>query len=45
MINTGTNSVVATIPVGSSPYNVSITPDGQFAYVANAANNNVSVIN
>ena len=44
MIDTATNTVVATIPVGASPQGVAINPDGTFAYVANGGNDNVSVI-
>ena len=39
-----TNAVPATIPVGSNPYGVAVTPDGRTAYVANAGSNTVSVI-
>ena len=28
VINTATNTVVATIPVGGHPYGVAVTPDG-----------------
>ena len=44
VINVATNAVVATIPVGSNPYGVGISPDGSKVYVTNQANNNVSVI-
>ncbi|WP_180235484.1 YncE family protein, partial [Bacillus cereus] len=36
--------VVATVPVGSNPFGVAITPDGSFAYVINGGSGNVSVI-
>jgi YVTN family beta-propeller protein len=39
-----TNTVVATVAVGSIPVDVSITPDGARAYVTNAGSNSVSVI-
>src|ERR1700752_902503 len=39
-----TNTVVATIPGGSAPRAVAVTPNGAFAYVANSGSNNVSVI-
>jgi YVTN family beta-propeller protein len=39
------NTVVATIPVGRSPSGVAFTPDGTQAYVTNAADSTVSVIN
>ncbi|PFY28605.1 PQQ-dependent protein, partial [Bacillus toyonensis] len=45
VINTVSNTVVATIPVGLSPRNVAITPNAQFAYVVNGVSDNVSVIN
>jgi uncharacterized repeat protein (TIGR01451 family) len=44
VINTATNAVVTTIPVGSSPFGVAVTPDGAFVYVANFNSSNVSVI-
>ena len=33
VIDTATNTVVATIPVGGNPFGVAITPDGTRAYV------------
>jgi YVTN family beta-propeller protein len=45
VINTATNTISATIPVGASPYGVAINPAGTFAYVANLNDNTVSVIN
>jgi YVTN family beta-propeller protein len=44
VIDTGTNSVVATIPVGTAPQGVAVTPNGQFVYVANNGTDTVSVI-
>src|SRR5713101_2983544 len=44
VIATSSNTVTATIPVGSSPFGVAVTPDGSKVYVANANSNNVSVI-
>jgi YVTN family beta-propeller protein len=46
VIDTATNppSVVATIPVGSVPLAVAVSPDGKHVYVANSGSNNVSVI-
>ena len=35
VIDTATNTVVATIAVGSRPSGVAVTPDGKHAYVAN----------
>ena len=36
VIDTATNKVTATIPVGVFPWGVGITPDGRFAYVVNS---------
>src|SRR5580704_5844937 len=44
VFDTATNIVVATIPVGSDPFAVGITPDGRHAYVANVSSNSVSVV-
>src|SRR6266404_3812048 len=46
VIDTRTNLVVATIPVGQSPSDVAVTPDGGLVYVANGENraDSVSVI-
>jgi YVTN family beta-propeller protein len=44
VIDTATNTVVATIPVVASPAYMAITPDGAFAYVANTTSDTVSVI-
>ncbi len=44
VIDTGTNTVVATVVVGNSPYGVAITPDGTRAYVVNSFDGTVSVI-
>ncbi len=43
VIDTATNTVTATIPVGPEPYGVAVTPDGSKVYVANFSNS-VSVI-
>ncbi|MCK5160064.1 MAG: YncE family protein, partial [Candidatus Aureabacteria bacterium] len=45
IINTLTNEVEATVPVGSVPLNVAITPNGNYAYVSNTGGDTVSVIN
>ncbi|WGJ13629.1 beta-propeller fold lactonase family protein [Methylocapsa sp. D3K7] len=37
-------SLVATVPVGTNPAGVSLSPDGKRVYVANTTSNNVSVI-
>ena len=44
VIDTATNSVIATVAVGLGPAAVALTPDGRFAYVANQLGNTVSVI-
>src|SRR2546430_10543667 len=44
VVNTATNTVVATVPVGIQPLAVAITPDGSFAYVTNYWSKIVSVI-
>jgi YVTN family beta-propeller protein len=43
VVNTTTNAVIATIPVGIFPSGVAITPDGSRAYVVNIINS-ISVI-
>ncbi|MFD5430272.1 YncE family protein, partial [Streptomyces sp. NPDC127084] len=45
VINTTDNTVLTTIPVGTGPRGVAISPDGARAYVTNQGSNNVSVIN
>ncbi len=45
VINVATNDVTTVIPVGSSPYGVSVSPDGSKVYVANNLSNTLSVIN
>ena len=44
VIDTATNTVVATIPVGVGPNGAAITPDGTRAYVTNHDSDTVSVI-
>ena len=44
VIDTATNTLVATIPVGTIPFGVAVTPDGTHVYVTNDGSNNVSVI-
>jgi len=44
VIDTATASVIATVPVGSGPAAVAVTPNGRFAYVVNQLGNTVSVI-
>jgi YVTN family beta-propeller protein len=44
VINTATNTVVAIVAVEGGPDNLTITPDGSFAYTSNFLTNNLSVI-
>jgi len=44
VIDTETNTVIATIPVGSGPMGIALTPDGTRAYVTNFNDDSVSVI-
>lgn len=44
VIDTASNTVVATIPVGGFPDGVATTPDGTHAYVTNGFDSTVSVI-
>jgi YVTN family beta-propeller protein len=44
VVNTATNTVTATIPVGAVPTGVAVTPDGSKVYVTNFESNSVSVI-
>jgi YVTN family beta-propeller protein len=44
VIDTLTDTVLATIPVGASPTRVAVTRDGARVYVANTGGNSVSVI-
>jgi len=44
VIDTATNTVVETIPVGAFPFGVAITPDGTRAYVTGLDSSIVSVI-
>jgi YVTN family beta-propeller protein len=43
VIDTASNTITATIPVGRNPASVALTPDNAFLYVANASSNTVSV--
>ena len=45
VINVATNSVIATIPLGTHPQGVSVSPDGTKVYITNNQDNTVSVIN
>src|SRR6516162_6744504 len=44
VIDTATDTVIATIPVGLVPVGVAVSPDGSKVYVTNALSNTVSVI-
>lgn len=44
VIDTATNTVVASIPVGTAPFGVAITPNGARVYVANRDSGTISVI-
>ncbi|HEY6352528.1 MAG TPA: YncE family protein [Candidatus Angelobacter sp.] len=44
VIDTATNTVTATIPVGHSPQGVAVAPDSAHAYVTNFSDGTVSVI-
>jgi YVTN family beta-propeller protein len=45
VINTTSNKVTATVPVGHDPTGVAVTPDGSKIYVTNYGGNTVSVVN
>jgi YVTN family beta-propeller protein len=44
VIDTATHTVTATVPVGSDPIGVAVSPDGSTVYVANEGSGSVSVI-
>src|SRR5438552_1027816 len=44
VIDTASNTVMATVPVGNFPNGVAVTPDGAHVYVANVGDGTVSVI-
>ena len=44
VIDTSTNTIVNSITVGGSPFDVALTPDGSRAYVSNFFNDSASVI-
>ena len=44
VINTSSNLVVTTIPVGTNPWGVAVNQAGSFVYITNQGSNNVSVI-
>ncbi|RYE06834.1 MAG: hypothetical protein EOP51_34140, partial [Sphingobacteriales bacterium] len=45
IINTATNTVVATIAAGTQPYGITVNADGSRVYVSNYGSANMSVIN
>jgi YVTN family beta-propeller protein len=45
VVNTSTNAIVTTIPVGANPYGVTVSPDGSRVYIANLSAQSISVIN
>src|SRR5213593_990673 len=44
VIRPDNNTRLAKIPVGDEPQSVALTPDGQYAYVANAAAGTITII-
>ena len=44
IVDTATNAVVSTIPVGDGPFGVGLTPDETHVYVANSTDDTVSVV-
>ena len=44
VINTVSNTISTTIPVGANPFGVAISPDGFTAYVGNNSDNTLSII-
>lgn len=44
VVNTSTNSILTTIPVGDFPEGVAVNPDNSKVYISNQNSNNVSVI-
>jgi YVTN family beta-propeller protein len=44
VVNTATNAIIATIPVGNGPVGVAVTPDNTKVYVVNRSDNTVSAI-
>ena len=44
VIRPDTNKRITKVPVGDEPESIALTPDGQYAYVANAAAGTVTVI-
>lgn len=44
VIDISSNTVIATVPVGQSPYGVAVNPTGTRVYITNIGSNSVSVI-
>ncbi|HEX5832178.1 MAG TPA: cytochrome D1 domain-containing protein, partial [Gemmatimonadaceae bacterium] len=44
VIDTGRDSIIASVRVGTRPWGVAVTPDGRKIYTANGPSNDVSVI-
>lgn len=44
VISTASNTIIATLPVGTQPSRAAVTPDGNFLYVTNNGSNDVSVL-
>jgi YVTN family beta-propeller protein len=44
VLDTNTLKFIASIPVGSRPWGIGLSPDGRYAYTANGPSNDVSVI-
>src|SRR5699024_3170623 len=44
VLDTETDEIVARVPVGTTPWNIAVRPDGAEAYVTNANEDTVSVI-
>ncbi len=44
VIDTTTNTITTTVPVGHSPVSVAVSPNGAFAYVANLISDTMSVV-
>lgn len=44
VVSLASGTVVSTIPVGTNPLGIAVTPNGAFAYVANSGSSSVSVI-
>ena len=44
IVDTGSNTIVATLPTGTTPLGVGARPDGREVWIANAGSNNITVI-